>query len=103
MILHTSDINCLLDDSNYTAIGFFTTRRAIAETPDDAFEVAMAQFDNDPKMIDLIQTGYDAGLNPKTEIEEIYKVPWYKTIFPWTVPGLAFYKEKEKAETPKNN
>jgi hypothetical protein len=98
LLLHTSGINCLIDGSDSPAIGFYTTCRAVADTQDDAFRVIMDQFDSDPKIMDLIQSGYDAGLKPMTELQEVYKIPWYKSILPWTMPGLVFYDSDDEEE-----
>ncbi len=53
----------------------------------------MASLDEDPELADVYKSGHDAGLRPKTEVEETYLIPWWRSIIPWRKPGLAFYAD----------
>jgi hypothetical protein len=79
-------------------IGFFSTRRVRAANPEEAFGIAMRDFDSDPKLTELTQSGHDTGLAPKTEIESIYEISWIKSLLPWTQPGLILYNDDSDDE-----
>lgn len=96
-LLHTTGILLKFEGDPGPAIGFYTNRRAKGSTYQEAFETAMGEFDSDPKITDIVQSGHDAGLRPKTEIEEYYIIPWYKAILPWKTPGLVFYDNEDDA------
>ncbi len=51
----------------------------------------MAKMEGDPDLADIFKSGHDAGLRPRTVVEETYILPWWRTILPWPKPGLAFY------------
>lgn len=102
ILLHTSDIRMVLDEDPTPCIGFYTSRRAKAQSTDEAFQKIMKDFDADPEMRDIFQTAHRQGLRPKTEIEEVYLIPWWKALLPWKPPGLCFYPAKdEKSEEKK--
>lgn len=89
-MLHTTGIR-FGDGEGAPAIGFYSHRRASAANVDGAREKVMAAMDSDTELRDLIQSGHDAGLKPKTEVESIHLVPWWKAMLPWTQPGLCLY------------
>jgi hypothetical protein len=95
ILLHTSDIHVELDQGPTPCVGFYTSRRASAQTSDEAFQKIMKEFDADPKMQDIFQTAHDHGLRPKTEIEEVYLIPWWEALFPWKSPALFFYPAED--------
>lgn len=99
ILLHTSDIHMELDQGPTPCIGFYTSRRASAQSSDEAFQKIMKEFDADPKMQDIFQTARDRGLRPKTEIEEVYLIPWWKTLFPWKPPALVFYPPEDEVDS----
>lgn len=102
-LLHTTGIRLDFDDDTPTAIGFFTSRRAFASNSEEAYQIIMAAMDADPKLADIFESAYDAGLRPKTEVEEIYLIPWWRAILPWRRPGLALYPEDAEEETDHAN
>ena len=91
-LLHTTGIRLDLgDDEDSPAIGFYTSRRARAKNSQEAYEAIMAKMDRDPDLIDVFKSGHNAGLRPKTEVEQTYIIPWWRSIIPWRNPGLSFY------------
>lgn len=98
-LLHTTGIR--LEDAygKPTAIGFFTSKRAYASSSEDAYKIVMASMDADPTLADIFESAHRAGLSPKTEVEEMYIIPWWRTILPWTKPGLALYSEDSEDES----
>lgn len=88
-----------LEKNPIPCIGFFTSRRATAQTLEEAFQKIMAGFDADPDMQDIFQTAHDRGLRPKTEMEEAYLIPWWKAMFPWKPPELCFYPPSEDGDS----
>ncbi len=95
LILHTTGIRYQTLNENGSesepVVGFYSTRRVTAANTDEGFRLAMRDFDADPKLSELTQSGHDAGLTPKTEIETIYQIGWLKSLLPWRQPGLALY------------
>ncbi len=96
ILLHTTGIHMEVgEESSTPCIGFYTSRRANAETSGEAFEKIMKEFDTDPEMRDIFVSAHHHGLRPKTEIEKVFIIPWWKAIFPWKLPGLCFYHADE--------
>ena len=99
LLLHTSGISFGPSHDSAgelkPAIGFYWSTRIHAEDPDQAFKLAMAEFDADEDMMEIVQSGQKLGLEPKTEIEEVYKIGWLKSLLPWKVPGLMFYEDEQ--------
>jgi len=93
-LLHTSGIQLSVDNGESYARGFLTSRRAKAKSVDVAFDIVMKGYNSDPKISEIISFGYEAGLQPQTEVEETYIIPWWRTILPWKKPGLAFYEDE---------
>jgi len=98
-LLHTSGIQVEIEGDPIPAIGFFTSRRARAATSEEAFDMVMRAFDTDSKLTDIFQTAHDAGLRPKTDVEEVYLIPWWKAILPWKERGLCFYPPEDPDES----
>ena len=100
LLLHTTGIKLDLGDGDDSpAIGFYTSRRVRAENSKQAHDTIMEEMDADPKLADIFKPGHDAGLRPNTQVEEIYIIPWWRTILPWRKPGLAFYTEDAHDES----
>jgi hypothetical protein len=85
-------------DGEPPAVGFYTSRRARASNSSEARKIVMAAMNDDPKLADIFASGHDAGLFPKTEVQEVYMIPWWRAILPWRKPGLAFYPEDSEGE-----
>lgn len=99
-LLHTTGIKLDLgDDDDCPAIGFYTSRRVRAKNSQEAHDAIMAEMDADPKLADVFKSGHDAGLRPKTEVDKIYIIPWWRTILPWRKPGLALYTDDTDNES----
>ncbi|MDF1816763.1 MAG: hypothetical protein P1V20_31460 [Verrucomicrobiales bacterium] len=94
-LLHTAGIRVEFEDDPVPAVGFYTSRRASAATSEEAFEKIMQSFDTDPKLVYIFQEAHEAGLTPLTEIEEIYRIPWWKTLLPWKKPGICLYPAED--------
>jgi len=90
-LIHTTGIRLDTGEGESPAIGFYTSRRAKATSADEAYHKVMADMDADPDLKDIIQSGHDAGLRPRTVVEETYIIPWWRAILPWRRPGLALY------------
>lgn len=99
-LLHTTGIRLDVgDEGDGPAIGFYTSRRVRAKNSEDAYDAIMAMMDHDPDLTDVFKSGHDAGLRPKTEVEEVYLIPWWRSFLPWRKPGLAFYNADTDDET----
>ena len=103
-LLHTTGISLDMGDGEAPAIGFYTSRRALAPSSEEAYKIVMAAMDVDPDLKDIFSSGHDAELRPRTVTEETYIIPWWRAILPWRKPGLAFYPfntDEEDSNTPK--
>lgn len=90
-LLHTTGISLDMGDGEAPAIGFYTSRRATAPNSEGAYKIVMAAMDVDPDLKDIFTSAHHAGLHPRTVAEETYLIPWWRAVFPWRNPGLAFY------------
>jgi hypothetical protein len=99
LLLHTTGIHYQVDGTGNQspALGYHAVCRAKAPDPEEAMNVVLEKFRTDPDLIAIAESGKRAGLKPKTEVEVIHQVPWWKIILPWKMPGLIFY-DKEEAE-----
>jgi hypothetical protein len=59
--------------------------------------------DVDPQLADIFASGHAAGLRPKTEVEKIHVIPWWRAILPWRNPGLAFYADEDEESVKDQN
>ncbi len=102
-LLHTAGINHPVKGASDTpATGFYAVRRTKAKNEDDASEAVVREFKADKKISKILQSGHDAGLQPKTEIEEMDRISWLEALIPWQHPGLIFYNEEESGESPED-
>jgi hypothetical protein len=97
-LLHSTGFTLDVGDGEPPAVGFYTSRRARASNSSEARKIVMAAMNDDPKLADIFASGHDAGLFPKTEVQEVYMIPWWRAILPWRKPGLAFYPEDSEGE-----
>ena len=95
-LLHTSGIQLEFEGDASPAIGFYSVARIKARNWEEGFETLMTHLDEDPEMKELLQSGHNAGLQPKTEIEEYFVVPWFRSILPWKPPGRVFYESDQE-------
>ena len=99
LIVHTTGICYQIEDEDGNesdpVIGFYSTRRVTAANTDEAVRLAMRDYEADPKISELTQSGYDAGLVPKTEFEIVNKIGWFKALLPWKQTGLVLYDSND--------
>ena len=87
-----------MSDGEPPIVGFYTSRRARAPNSSEARKIVMAAMHGEPRVAEIFLLGQGAGLHPKTDVQEMHVIPWWRTILPWRKPGLAFYQEDSERE-----
>ncbi len=93
-LLHTKNLKVDFGDGDISGVDFYTSRRASANSEEEARQIVVEAMAAEPKIRDLIATAREAGLCPETEIEEGVRLAWWRAILPSRKPGLAFYADE---------
>jgi|GEM_PF-6449681 len=101
VLLHATGFRLPMDGGS-PATGFYMVDRVLARTAEEASKIALELMDSDPKIADVFKSGHAADLDPRTEVEKVDAISWWRAILPWRKLGLAFYSDdaEEDASGP---
>lgn len=98
-LIHTKNLKVDFGDGEISGVGFYTSRRASANSEEEARLIVVEAMEEEPKIGQLLATAREVGLCPETEIEEMVQLPWWRAILPSRKPGLAFYVDEEDEDS----
>jgi len=95
ILANTSGITHPVANNSSPIVGFYSTLRVKARNLNDAIATALQRIESDGHASDIIESSKVTGVDPKTIVEEIYKVSWFRSLLPYKATGLIFYDDSE--------